>query len=97
MDWLVNYLQNKPEVIRYMVEHLLDHNGDGQVTSQEMMTSLQQQQEDWIGYKFSSHINDDIKMMLLLLQLSLSRSRSTQDVIYNLTKKKKPKMAVNSK
>jgi hypothetical protein len=46
VDWLVNYLQSKPEVIRYMVEHLLDHNSDGQVTSQEMMTSLQQQRED---------------------------------------------------
>ncbi|KAI9552022.1 putative allatotropin precursor [Daphnia sinensis] len=45
VDWLVNYLQNKPEVIRYMVDHLLDHNGDGQVTSQELITSLQQRED----------------------------------------------------
>lgn len=79
MDWLVNYLQNKPDVIRYMVEHLLDHNGDGQVTSQEMMTSLQQQREDWIDGSavFSSHDDHDATASPIL-------SRSKKDVIYNL-------------
>lgn len=36
----MNYLQKKPTAIRYLVQHLLDHNDDGQVTSSEIVSSL---------------------------------------------------------
>ena len=41
VEWLVGYLQKKPEALRYLVERMVDRNGDGQISSSEIVASFQ--------------------------------------------------------
>lgn len=41
VEWLVEYLQKKPEALRYLVERMVDRNGDGQISSSEIVSTFQ--------------------------------------------------------
>jgi len=41
IEWLMEYLQHKPEALRYLLERTVDRNGDGHVSASEMASSFQ--------------------------------------------------------
>ena len=40
MDWLVEYAQKKPTLVRYLLLRTFDRDGDGQVSSSEIIDAV---------------------------------------------------------